>query len=239
MALTESRPLFIRLTLPDGLEEALEGLAREVLRHQPENILDFAANHFDQLLKKRATSATKKSEILENGIDNELQSIEDEDGIEVENIEEVEPSPRDTAVKDEILVKNDSEKYKTSIDVQIPITKDVEEDEEPDIDLNDIEVQNAATKIQAGFRGHKTRKELQDRKQSSNTVDENVDIDLTDPDVEQAATKIQAGFRGHKTRKALEEKKSDKNADEAQRESSIDIDLTDPDVEVAATKIQA
>ena len=56
MALTESRPLFIRLTLPDGLEEALEGLAREVLRHQPENILDFAANHFEQLLKKRGTS---------------------------------------------------------------------------------------------------------------------------------------------------------------------------------------
>ena len=56
MAMTESRPLFIRLTLPDGLEEALEGLAREVLRHQPENILDFAANHFEQLVKKRGTS---------------------------------------------------------------------------------------------------------------------------------------------------------------------------------------
>ena len=102
MALTESRPLFIRLTLPDGLEEALEGLAREVLRHQPENILDFAANHFDQLLKKRGTSGTldiwnwinikrdyvaKKTGDLENGTDNELQSLEDEDGIELENIE--------------------------------------------------------------------------------------------------------------------------------------------------------
>ena len=52
-AVTESRPLFIRLTLPDGLEEALEGLAREVLRHKPENIHEFAAEHFDQLLKRR------------------------------------------------------------------------------------------------------------------------------------------------------------------------------------------
>jgi len=86
MAMTESRPLFIRLTLPDGLEEALEGLAREVLRHQPENILDFAANHFDQLLKKRGTTA-KKNDNLDNGIDNDLQSIEDEDGLELENIE--------------------------------------------------------------------------------------------------------------------------------------------------------
>jgi len=86
MAMTESRPLFIRLTLPDGLEEALEGLAREVLRHQPENILDFAANHFDQLLKKRGSTA-KKHDKLENGIENDLQSIEDEDGLELENIE--------------------------------------------------------------------------------------------------------------------------------------------------------
>ena len=52
-AVTESRPLFIRLTLPEGLEEALEGLAREVLRHKPENIHEFAAEHFDQLLRRR------------------------------------------------------------------------------------------------------------------------------------------------------------------------------------------
>ena len=50
---TEARPLFIRLTLPDGLEEALEGLAREVLRHKPDNIYEFAADHFEQQLKKR------------------------------------------------------------------------------------------------------------------------------------------------------------------------------------------
>ena len=52
-AVIESRPLFIRLTLPEGLEEALEGLAREVLRHKPENIHEFAAEHFDQLLRRR------------------------------------------------------------------------------------------------------------------------------------------------------------------------------------------
>ena len=56
-AATETRPLFIRLTLPDGLEEALEGLAREVLRNQPENILEFAANHFEQLVKTRGPTA--------------------------------------------------------------------------------------------------------------------------------------------------------------------------------------
>ena len=56
---TQSRPLFIRLTLPDGLEEALEGLAREVLRSQPDNILEFAANHFEQLVKTRGSTGSK------------------------------------------------------------------------------------------------------------------------------------------------------------------------------------
>ena len=52
MAVTE-RPLFIRLNLPDGLEEALEGLAREVLREKPGNIYEFAADYFEDLVKKR------------------------------------------------------------------------------------------------------------------------------------------------------------------------------------------
>ena len=47
------RPLFIRLSLPSGLEDTLEGLAREVLRHKPKNIYDFAADYFEDLLRKR------------------------------------------------------------------------------------------------------------------------------------------------------------------------------------------
>ena len=56
MAVTE-RPLFIRLNLPDGLEEALEGLAREVLREKPGNIYEFAADYFEDLVKKRNKGA--------------------------------------------------------------------------------------------------------------------------------------------------------------------------------------
>ena len=132
-------------------------------------------------------------------------------------------------------------------------------DESIDIDLKDPEVEAAATKIQAGFKGHKTRKEMKDKQLVSENqihvaVDDNrkvgedmneeVDIDLDDPDVEAAATKIQAGFKGHRARKEIREKRpivtevdtidSNKGKDE-----SIDIDLEDPDVEVAATKIQA
>ena len=49
-----------------------------------------------------------------------------------------------------------------SIHVQSSATKDkVEaEEEEVDIDLNDPEVEKAANKIQAGFRGFQARKQL-------------------------------------------------------------------------------
>ena len=50
---SEKPPLFIRLSLPSGLEESLENLAREVLRSQPENIYQFAAEHFEKQLRER------------------------------------------------------------------------------------------------------------------------------------------------------------------------------------------
>ena len=60
--------------------------------------------------------------------------------------------------------------------------------EEVDIDPNDPEVQKAATKIQASFRGHKAREDVKKHK-----------------DEEAAAVKIQASFRGHKAREQVKE----------------------------------
>ena len=128
-----------------------------------------------------------------------------------------------------------------------------------DIDLNDPDVEHAATKIQAGFKGMKARKDVQSMKEgikegsdkdgAEKTIippeikDEKIDIDLNDPDVEQAATKIQAGFKGMKARQevtAMKDAKADSaKTKEINKEEEIDIDLNDPDVEQAATKIQA
>ena len=115
-------------------------------------------------------------------------------------------------------------------------------DEEIDIDLNDPEVEKAATKIQAGFKGYKTRKEMKDSKDSNKeagtdiqkeegegekegeekqekTEGEEIDIDLNDPEVEKAATKIQAGFKGYKTRQELAQKKGEEGDSENKDES--------------------
>lgn len=82
---------------------------------------------------------------------------------------------------------------------------------------DDVELCNAATKIQASFRGHMSRKEqggssvVKGVDDAIDKIDEKVDdavnelegIDLTDPDLHKAATKIQASFRGHKVRQEV------------------------------------
>ena len=142
-------------------------------------------------------------------------------------------------------------------------------DEEIDIDLDDPEVNEAATKIQASFKGKKARDEVKKMKEekdtlvsenktddteAATTMEEEIDIDLDDPEVNEAATKIQASFKGKKARDEVKKMKEEKEVDDAinkeehekveeaakeNEEEEIDIDLDDPEVNEAATKIQA
>ncbi|XP_059482977.1 neuromodulin [Neocloeon triangulifer] len=81
---------------------------------------------------------------------------------------------------------------------------------EKEFSPEDPELQVAATRIQANFRGHMARKQQgksddelskELEKLDAKDAEEELDIDLTDPDLHKAATKIQASFRGHKVRK--------------------------------------
>lgn len=42
-----------KLRVPPGFEHLLQGLAREILRNQPDNLLEFAAQYFRKKLQER------------------------------------------------------------------------------------------------------------------------------------------------------------------------------------------
>ena len=118
------------------------------------------------------------------------------------------------------------------------------EEEEVDIDLEDPEVQAATEKIQAGYKGMRTRRDMKDKKEEDakqkEPDEEEVDIDLEDPEVQAATAKIQAGYKGMRTRRDLQEKKPDTAGENAtENENSVDIDLHDKEVQEATVKIQA
>ncbi|XP_048513174.1 neuromodulin [Athalia rosae] len=118
----------------------------------------------------------------------------------------------------------------------------------------------AATRIQAAFRGHHARKSMKEPDSASRQPETETDAEPTqeqlleefradDKELCNAATKIQASFRGHMSRKEqaasavtkpLEElvEKLDQKVNDALNELES-IDLTDPDLHKAATKIQA
>ena len=106
--------------------------------------------------------------------------------------------------------------------------------------------EEAATKIQAGYRGHKARRDVAKLKREREHPArlevhiEEVDIDLEDPEVKKSASMIQSRFRGGRARKSeVAQVKEEKVVEKPAEEEEIDIDLTDPNVEKSATKIQA
>ncbi|XP_060585652.1 neurofilament medium polypeptide-like isoform X5 [Ruditapes philippinarum] len=271
-----------KLRVPKGFQNILEGLAREVLRNQPENPFEFGAKYFEQLLRVRD----------ETGHDPAVHGarLEDRfynnDSFKSPSVDANSPQQQEAALKIQTNYrKHDAEQKVAAMKEEEAAEKiqagfrgfqerqqfseskgdKKEEEEEVDIDLNDPDVEKAAVKIQAGFKGFKARqeiKDLKDKNESSSPTDaapptesapptdgappteeEEIDIDLNDPEVNAAALKIQAGFKGHKTRQQLKEskteQKTEEKVDDKKEEEEVDIDLKDPEVEKAALKIQA
>lgn len=152
------------------------------------------------------------------GVTNKLSSAAESDAAETLLIPLSDDLGERDSLTSSVSEEENSDTMKTSEEV------DFEKEFRPD----DVELCHAATKIQASFRGHMTRKQqaggkdepgatasgLTSKDESLESqlknvdinkdadLDQLLDVDLADPELHKAATKIQASFRGHKARKA-------------------------------------
>ncbi|XP_007183496.2 sperm surface protein Sp17 isoform X2 [Balaenoptera acutorostrata] len=126
--------------IPQGFGNLLEGLTREILREQPDNIPAFAAAYFENLLEKREKTNFDPAEwgtMVDDRFYNNHAFKEQEP------LEKCEPG---------------KEKSQTSMKEVTALNESSEEDK-------DME-ENAALKIQAAFRGHLAREEVKKMKSS-------------------------------------------------------------------------
>ncbi|KAG5196341.1 hypothetical protein JEQ12_011027 [Ovis aries] len=123
--------------IPQGFGNLLEGLTREILREQPDNIPAFAAAYFENLLEKREKTSFDPAEW---GAKVDDRFYNNHAFKEQESPEKHEPGKENsqTSVKEKTALESPEE------------DKDMEE--------------NAALKIQAAFRGHLAREEVKKMK---------------------------------------------------------------------------
>lgn len=195
-----------------------------------------------------------------------VQPVGDEAKEDIKNgdvLKASESSPAEVESQESAEAK--TEKTKESDSKGSKESKDSNEskDEQSEDKVADKERDEAATRIQAAFRGHHARKSIKEPDSSTKQTGTKSSPEPTKQQLQQefraddkelceAATKIQASFRGHMSRKeqAAALVKSAENAvenvvsklEEKAQDAANElegIDLTDPDLHKAATKIQA
>ncbi|XP_036305475.1 sperm surface protein Sp17 [Pipistrellus kuhlii] len=122
--------------IPQGFGNLLEGLTREILRQQPENIPSFAAAYFESLLEQREKTNFDPAE---------WGSKVDDRFYNNHAFKEQEPAEK--------------EKTQAAEKVETPGTPLESSDDDKDKE------ELAAVKIQAVFRGHLAREEVKKMKQ--------------------------------------------------------------------------
>jgi len=182
-----------QLTVPSGFPELLQGLAREVLRNQPGDIVAFAHEHFAKLMQNRQGSAEaldraqmieKETTVLtpnadaivpekkEKTVEEELPELKNFDNKDVNAITKIQSGFRGMQARKQVKELKEQNETKFVEVEQIEKVENPDRAENPEElpelkSFDDREV-NAITKIQSGFRGMQARKQVEGMKAQTN-----------------------------------------------------------------------
>ncbi|CAM9870800.1 unnamed protein product [Bubo scandiacus] len=202
----------IALRLPAGFQTLLEGLALEVLRAQPADVVAFAAQHFQTLLEQREESsadpaawgARLEDELLtqppfqEPEKDKEKEDKDEEEEKAGEQAGSVASThrarPEESALRRQAAPLN-----LPPAPGELPGKRDPAGAPRPSLATHPSSAMDCCNE------GACTK------------LDEDIlDIPLDDPDANAAAAKIQASFRGHMTRKKIKGGEIDRKTKDAE-----------------------
>lgn len=232
-----------QLTVPPGFPELLQGLAKEVLRKQPKDIIGFAHEYFATMVNERTAQENLNNAI---NIENQTTSNKPNKNIIIPTSTPAQTSHNNISNTEQEPIQEQPNTYSNNNNTQNYINHDQnlnssidnnnnnnmneqpnDQDEElPDLNSFDDSEVNAITKIQSGFRGMKARKEVRQQKQESLAQQETTpvveeeeqlpDLNSFDANEVNAITKIQSGFRGMQARKQVKEMRPVENQEAEQ-----------------------
>ncbi|CAL8104844.1 unnamed protein product [Calicophoron daubneyi] len=123
------------LRAPHGFANLLEGLAREVLRHQPKDIYGFAEKYFEELLQRRKETGVEDLAQLGAALDDRYYN--------------------NRAYCDENLNTSNPKQQEAAIKIQSEYRRHLASKK-----VNELRREQAAVHIQSNFRGYRIRKSL-------------------------------------------------------------------------------
>ncbi|XP_040568374.1 uncharacterized protein [Lepeophtheirus salmonis] len=204
------RPLFIRLTLPSGLEDILEGLAKEVLRHKPSDIYEFSALHFEDLLRRRDGLCTSYYDDFgtKGSILSDIENVQTLDNEETPDIT-IEPfdNPFEEPSDECDIEYNDVLTRTKSIDIQLP-TRVIGVDNDSVTDVHDFLTNEDSSTNECTLEDNCGNLSDIERPKTPNPENNHI------RPMENAATQIQSGFKGMSSRgrKVIDSEKKDRRS---------------------------
>lgn len=196
--------------IPSGLEDLMRGLAKSCIKENPDNIYEFAAEYFENLLKQRdggldqgyknfatykvykknrsARSRRDKENVIDgNSFRSGVGNGFGQELIKCGSAKEKYFASEDKSEIEEIFLPASRPATAEILDKSISVESEINT-----VIVKEASIEDEGIPIQ-----------------SINSDDEDVKNMVLDADMEQAALKIQSTFRGFKTRKEMREDKGD------------------------------